>query len=96
MYDTYPALCYALDMKLSAYAKQGDISYQTAWSLWYCGELPAHQLPSGTVSVNVPSAPQAVRPQKVAVSVCVSSAEQRTHLDRQVERMAAFCAAKGW
>ena len=83
-------------MKLSAYAKQEGISYQTAWRMWQRGELPAHQLPSGTVIVDVPSTPQAVRPQKVVVYARVSSAENRKNLDSQAERVAAFCAAKGW
>lgn len=83
-------------MKLSAYAKQQGISYQTAWRMWQRGELPAHQLPSGTVIVDVPSQPQAVRPQKVAVYARVSSAENRKNLEVQAERVSAFCAAKGW
>jgi predicted site-specific integrase-resolvase len=83
-------------MKLSAYAKQQGISYQTAWRMWQRGELPAHQLPSGTVIVDAPPASQAARPQKVVVYARVSSAENRKHLDSQAERVAAFCAAKGW
>lgn len=83
-------------MKLSAYAKQQGISYQTAWRMWQRGELPAHQLPSGTVIVEVPSPLQAVRPQKVVVYARVSSAENRKNLDSQAERVAAYCAAKGW
>ena len=83
-------------MKLSAYAKQQGISYQTAWRMWQRRELPAHQLPSGTVIVEVPSPPQAVRPQKVAVYARVSSAENRENLEGQAERVAAFCAARGW
>jgi putative resolvase len=83
-------------MKLSAYAKQQGISYQTAWRMWQRGELPAHQLPSGTVIVEVPAALQAVRPQKVAVYARVSSTEHRKDLEGQAERVAAFCAAKGW
>ena len=83
-------------MKLSVYARQQGISYQTAWRMWQRGELPAHQLPSGTVIVEVPPAPQGVRPQKVAVYARVSSAENRKNLDGQAERVAAFCAAKGW
>lgn len=83
-------------MKLSAYAKQQGISYQTAWRMWQRGELPAHQLPSGAVIVDVPAAPQAVRPQKVAVYARVSSSENCKNLDSQAERVAVFCAAKGW
>jgi predicted site-specific integrase-resolvase len=83
-------------MKLSAYAKQQGISYQTAWRMWQRGELPAHQLPSGTVIVDVPPAPQAARPQKVAVYARGSSAENRKNRDSQAERVSAFGAAKGW
>lgn len=83
-------------MKLSAYAKQQGISYQTAWRMWQRRELPAHQLPSGTVIVDVPPAPQVVRPQNVAVYARVSSAENRKNLEGQAERVSAFCAAKGW
>jgi putative resolvase len=83
-------------MKLSAYAKQQGISYQTAWRMWQRGELPAHQLPSGTVIVDVPPIPQVVRPQKIAIYARVSSAENRKNLDGQAERVGDFCTAKGW
>ena len=83
-------------MKLSAYAKQVGISYQTAWRMWQRRELPAHQLPSGTVIVEMPPTLQAVSPQKVAVYARVSSAENRKDLDSQAERVSAFCAARGW
>jgi predicted site-specific integrase-resolvase len=83
-------------MKLSAYAKHLGISYQTAWRMWQRGELPAHQLPSGTVIVEVPPPSPIARPQKVAVYARVSSAENRQNLDSQSERVAAFCVAKGW
>jgi hypothetical protein len=44
-------------MKLSAYAKHLGIGYQTAWRIWQRRELPAHQLPSGTVIVEAPISP---------------------------------------
>lgn len=91
-----PGVVVSWDMKLSAYAKQQGVSYQTAWRMWQRGELPAHQLPSGTVIVDVAPTPPAIRPQKVAVYARVSSAEHRKNLDSQAERVAAFCAAKGW
>lgn len=77
---------------MSAYAKQQGISYQTAWRIWQRRELPAHQLPSGTVIVEAPTQPQVVRPQKVAVYARVSSAQNRKNLESQAERVAAFCA----
>lgn len=83
-------------MKLSTYAKQQGISYQTAWRMWRRGELPAHQLPSGTVIVEVPATPQRMRPQQVAVYARVSSTENRSNLDGQAERVVAFCTARGW
>src|SRR5215813_6804238 len=59
IFDKRPVLWYLVGMKLSAYAKQQGISYQTAWRMWQRGELPAHQLPSGTLIVDMPSTPQA-------------------------------------
>jgi putative resolvase len=94
--DNLPVLSYPVGMKLSAYAKQQGISYQTAWRMWQRGELPAHQLPSGTVIVDVPPTSPAVRPQKMAVYARVSSTENRKNLDSQAERVAAFCAVRGW
>jgi putative resolvase len=88
--------CSAVGMKLSAYAKQEGISYQTAWRLWQRGDLPAHQWPSGTVIVDTPPTPHAVCPQKVVVSARVSSRANRKNLDSQAERVATCCAARGW
>jgi predicted site-specific integrase-resolvase len=85
-----------MDMKLSVYARQIGVSYQTDWRMWQRGELPARQWPSGTVIVDVPSALASLRPQKVAVYARVSSAENRKNLEGQAERVSAFCAAKGW
>jgi predicted site-specific integrase-resolvase len=64
--------------------------------MWQRGELPARQLPTGTVIVDVAPTLGSLRPQRVAVSVRVSSAENRKNLDGQAERVSAFCAAKGW
>lgn len=83
-------------MKLSAYAKHLGIHYDTAYRMWQRGEIAGHQLPSGTIIVTMPETRPAARPQKVAVYARVSSAENRKNLDGQAERVAAFCAAKGW
>jgi putative resolvase len=64
--------------------------------MWQRGELPAHQLPSGTVIVDVPPSLPAVRPRKVAVYARVSSAGDQKNLAGQADRVDAFCAAKGW
>jgi len=83
-------------MKLSACATHQGISDQTAWRMWQRGDLPAHQLPSGTVIVDTPPPPHAVCPQKVVVYARVSSPANRKHLDSQAERVSTFCAARGW
>ena len=84
-------------MKLSAYAKQLGIHYDTAWRMWQRGEIAGYQLPSGTIIVTVPQAqPAPSRPQKVVVYARVSKARNRESLESQAARVAAFCAAKGW
>jgi putative resolvase len=82
-------------MKLSAYAKQEGISYQTAWRMWQGGELAAHQLPSGMVIVDMLPTPHATCPRKVVVYARVSSTENCKNLDSQAERVSAFRAATG-
>ena len=67
--------------ELSASAKQEGMSYQTAWRMWQRGELPAHQLPSGTAIVDTRPTPHAILPQKVVVYARVSSTENRKNLD---------------
>ena len=84
-------------MKLSAYAKQLGIHYDTAYRMWQRGEIAGYQLPSGTIIVTTPEVqPTAARPQKVAVYARVSSAENRKNLESQAERVSAFCTARGW
>ena len=83
-------------MKLKDYARQQGVSYRTAWRWWKAGKLPGHQIDTGTILIE----PDAVAPsgvtQHVAVSVRVSSAENKGHLESQAERRAAYCAARGY
>ena len=79
-------------MKLSDYAKSKGISYRTAWRMWKKGELKATQLPSGTVIVDT-SAPIT---QGVVIYARVSSAENKSNLESQAERLTRYCEAKGY
>jgi putative resolvase len=83
-------------MKLSTYAKQLGIHYDTAWRMWQRGEIVGYQLPSGTIIVQAPAVMPELHPQKVAVYARVSSAEHRQDLESQAERVVAFCSARGW
>ncbi|MER3488365.1 MAG: integrase [Meiothermus sp.] len=73
-------------MKLSDWARVNGISYQTAWLWWKKGQLPvpARQLPSGTILVDVPER----KDMGAVLYARVSSADQ-------VARLAAFTAEKG-
>lgn len=70
-------------MKLSEYAKLQGISYRAAWNQYKAGKLgvPARQLPTGTIVVDVPT-----KPQKVVIYARVPSHDQKNDLLPQVER----------
>lgn len=81
-------------MKLSVWAKQKGIAYKTAWRMWEKGLLPvpAEQLPTGTIVVNPPVSETE---EKVVLYARVSSADQKSDLDRQVARLSEFAANNG-
>lgn len=77
-------------MKLSEWARKNGVTYRTAWNWFRAGKLPvpAVQLPTGTILVDMPE--QDTR--EAALYARVSSADQKADLDRQVARLAAFAA----
>ena len=81
-------------MKLSAWATQEGLHYQTAWRLWKTGKLPvpARQLATGTVLVNAPAQPAG---RGVALYARVSSSDQKKDLEGQLGRLAVYAAANG-
>lgn len=84
-------------MKLSNYAKQLGISYNTAWRMWKRGELEAYQLASGTIIVKEAKAKTELpTPNKVVVYARVSSSENKANLETQAQRLISWCNAKGW
>jgi putative resolvase len=76
-------------MKLSSYAQQIEISYNTAWRMWKRGQLPGYQLPTGTVIVEPPQRPEqhSTSVRTVAVYARVSRSENKKNLDTQAERL---------
>ena len=80
-------------MKLSEWARQQGISYLTAWRWFRAGKLPvpAPQLPSGTILVDVPQ-PQG----RTVLYARVSSHDQRDDLERQVRRLREYAERQGW
>jgi predicted site-specific integrase-resolvase len=79
-------------VKLSAWAAQEGLHYQTAWRLWKTGKLPvpARQLATGTVLVDAPAQPAG---RGVALYARVSSSDQKKDLEGQLGRLAVFAAA---
>jgi putative resolvase len=84
-------LIYAWRMKLSVWAKQNGLTYRTAWRMWRDGKLPvpAEQLATGTVLVHPPQAPAI---EAVALYARVSSADQKSDLERQLGRLAEYAS----
>lgn len=80
-------------MKLSDYAKKLGISYRTAWNYFKQGKLNAYQTHTGTIIVRE-SGSSIVK--KVAIYCRVSSAENKTNLESQKNRLLNYCAAKGY
>jgi putative resolvase len=82
-------------MKLIDYAHKMGISYKTAWRWYKAGKLPGKQMDTGTILV-MEDAPERQAPPNVAVYARVSSAETRSNLESQAERLVAYCAARGY
>ncbi len=88
----YTHLWYKEDMKLSAYARKIGVTYKTA-SRWYkAGKLRGYQMDTGTIIVD----DSAHRPERVAIYARVSSSENHSNLDTQVERLSQYATAKGY
>lgn len=81
-------------MKLSEWARRQGVSYQTAWRWVKDGRMPVpvRQAPSGTWIVMEPERNVSGR---VVVYCRVSSADQKSDLDRQVARVVTEAAGRG-
>ena len=84
-----------MDMKLSQYAKQTGVSYNTAWRWYKAGTLDAYQTPTGIIIVRDRISEKPVTG-RIALYARVSSADQREDLERQVQRLKDYAAAKGY
>src|SRR5713101_7077564 len=70
------------------------VSYRTAFRWWKAGKLDAYQLDTGTIIVREPVSTQV--PANVALYARVSSADQKEDLERQLQRLKDYAAAKGY
>ena len=82
-------------MKLSTFAKHQGVRYETAWRWFKQGLILGEQLPNGTILITEESS-QPMPQSRVAIYARVSSAENRTNLDSQAERLVSYATAKGY
>lgn len=82
-------------MKLSQYAKRAGISDKTAWRWYKAGTLDAYQTPTGMVVVRDPQIERAGTG-RIALYARVSSADHKSDLERQVQRLGDYAAARGY
>ena len=82
-------------MKLSQYAQKIGVTWRTAYSYFKAGSIPgAYPLPSGTIIV--PDDVIEDGEEHVVVYARVSSAENKSNLESQADRVVQFCNARGW
>ncbi len=83
-------------MKLSDYAKQQGVRYETAWRWFQEGKIKGHRVGAHTIMIDegMPLAPTI--PQKVVIYARVASAENTSNLESQADRLVAYCMAKGY
>lgn len=82
-------------MKLSQYAKKVGVTYKTAWRWYKAGNLDAYQTPTGMIIVRDPHTEKPVTG-RIALYARVSSADQRGDLERQIQRLRDYAAARGY
>ncbi|HEU5200909.1 MAG TPA: IS607 family transposase [Ktedonobacterales bacterium] len=80
-------------MRLRRYAQHMGVSYKTAYRWWKAGKLDAYQLDTGTIIVRDPVQPVVG---STALYARVSSADQKADLERQMQRLRDYAAAKGY
>jgi len=84
-------------MKLSKYGEQLGLTYKTTWRMFHNGHIPgAYQLPSGTIIVPDKTAKPIDAPLSVAIYARVSSSQNKSNLNSQCDRLAQYCAARGY
>src|SRR5260370_26644831 len=84
-------------MKLSDYAKQMGVRYETAWRWFRDGKIQGRRIGLHTIMITEgqEESPSAST-RRVAIYARVSSAENKSNLESQAARLVAYCAARGY
>jgi predicted site-specific integrase-resolvase len=83
-------------MKLSDYAKQQGVRYETAWRWFRDGKIKGRRIGAHTILVEEEAEQNPPLPTRVAIYTRVSSRENKSNLESQAERLIAYCTAKGY
>jgi putative resolvase len=83
-------------MKLSDYARQQGVRYEPAWRWFRDGKIKGRRVGAHTILIEEERPSQASVGGLVAVYTRVSSAENKSNLDSQAERLVAYCAVRGY
>ena len=82
-------------MKLSDYAKQMGVRYETAWRWFRDGKIQGRRIGRHTISsTEGQEDPVRAPSQRVAVDARASSTENKSNLDSQAARLIAYCTAR--
>jgi putative resolvase len=82
-------------MKLSEYAKKLGVHYVTALRYWKAGKVKGFKTHTGTIIVTE-DLTENLKELKVALYARVSSSENKSNLDSQMERLKNYACAKGY
>ena len=83
-------------MKLSDYAKQQGVRYETAWRWFRDGKIKGRRVGAHTILIEEERPSPGASEGQVAVYTRVSSSENKSNLDSQAERLVAYCAVRGY
>jgi putative resolvase len=83
-------------MKLSDYAKQQGVRYETAWRWFRDGKIKGRRVGAHTILIDEASGAPTRTDQTTAIYTRVSSAENKSNLDSQAERLVAYCTVCGY
>jgi predicted site-specific integrase-resolvase len=84
-------------VKLSDYAKQVAVRYETAWRWFRDGKIHDRRVgPHTIISTEWQEEPAQESHQRVAIDARLSSAENQSNLHSQAERLVASCTARGY
>jgi len=82
-------------IKLSEFAKRQSITYRTAQNWYYNGKIPNSYKVNNHIYIEINEIEEFINP-KIVVYARVSSNDQKDDLNRQIERLKSYCAAKGY